>query len=178
MAGVTPTEADRPLDGLLVVPRGEGEMVLGGNVICRSAWTEGHLLIFDQELEPRFLTPAHRHENETQCAYVIAGTVGYWVDGDEAEVSAGGFVVRPAGKVHALWNPTEEPARMLEITTPAEPFQSFQQELRDFHTTAGSGEDLVALAARYGTYLAPEVTAELSARHGVEFGAGYAVVEE
>lgn len=169
-------EADERPAGLLVVSPGEGEALLGANLICRAAWTEGHACVFDQELPPRLLTPAHSHELETQCAYVLAGTIGYWVDGEEAEVSAGGYVVRPPGKVHALWNPTDEPARMLEITTPGERMQRFQQELRDLHAAGGGADELVALAATYGTELAPAVTAELCARHGVSAGQGYAPV--
>jgi len=178
MAGLAPQTWDRSPRGLLVVSHGEGEPLLGGKMICRSGWTHEHTCIFDQEIAPGLLTPAHRHEVETQCAYVVAGTIGFWVDGEEAEVSAGGFVVRPAGKTHALWNPTDEPAQMLEITTPGKRFQRFQQELRDFHAAAGGAEDLVALAARYGTHLAPEVTVELCARHGVDAFPGYAIIED
>lgn len=118
MSGRSQESDERP-DGLLVVAPGEGEGLLGANLICRAAWTEGHACVFDQEAEP---------------------------------------------------------ARMLEITTPGERMQSFQQELRDLHAGGGDADQLVALAAAYGTELAPAVTAELSARHGVSAGQGYAPV--
>jgi mannose-6-phosphate isomerase-like protein (cupin superfamily) len=174
----TPQHSDERPPGLLVVEPEQGELLMGGHVVARAAWSGDRVCIFDQVLPSGILTPAHHHENETQGAFVVAGTIGFWVDGEEATVSAGGYVVRPAGTVHSLWNPTDEPARMLEITTPAEPFQRFQQSLRDLHANGGGGDEIVALAASFGTHLAPDVTAELCQRHGISMGQGYAAEGE
>jgi mannose-6-phosphate isomerase-like protein (cupin superfamily) len=167
-------DVDEKPKGLLVVEPGAGEPLTGASIIGRAAWMDGAVLVFDQVLAPGALTPAHRHTIETQAAYVVSGTIGFWVDGEEAIVSAGGYVVRPVGTVHALWNAGDEPARMLEITSPAEPHQTFQQELTKLSAAAAPIDEIVALANRYGTFLAPEVTAELCERHGVAAATGYA----
>ena len=120
-----PQRADEVPAGLLVVDSGTGERLAGASILGRAAWSAGAFCIFEQEVPPGLITPAHHHEVETQTAYVVSGTIGFWVDGDEQAVAAGGYVVRPPGTVHSLWNSSDEPARMLEITTPATNFQRF-----------------------------------------------------
>jgi mannose-6-phosphate isomerase-like protein (cupin superfamily) len=165
---------DEKPKGLLVVEPDSGEPLAGASIIGRAAWTDGAVCVFDRLIAPGILTPAHRHGSETQAAYVVSGKIGFWVDGEEAIVSAGGYVVRPAGAAHALWNAGDEPAHMLEITSPAEPFQSFMLELTRLAADAAPFDDIVALANRYGTFMAPDVTAELCERHGLAAGTGYA----
>jgi mannose-6-phosphate isomerase-like protein (cupin superfamily) len=164
----------RPLSGLITVAPGAGEPIPAATLIGRAEWAGGLVCVLDQTVEPGILVAAHRHTDETQGAYVLSGSLGFYVDGEEAVVPAGSFVVRPAGSVHALWNPTDAPARMLEITSPAERWQRFAFALREFHA-AGSGDaaQLEALARDYGTFLSPDVTAELVRRHGVTTGRAY-----
>lgn len=166
-----------------VTPAGEGFPLATPaptSIICREAWTEGGLCVFDQVFSPGTITAAHAHGVETQGAYVLAGEIGFWTDGEEATVGAGGYVVRPAGTVHAVWNATDSPARMLEITSPAERFERFILGFNEILERGdGEFEEIVALAARYGTHFHPEVTAELSARHGVSTsGGGYSFQPE
>ena len=160
---------------MIVVAPGAGEPIPAAALIGRAEWAAGLVCVLEQTVEPGTLVAAHRHTDETQSAYVLSGSLGFYVDGEEAVVGAGTYVVRPAGSVHALWNPTSAPARMLEITAPAARWQEFAFALRAFH--AGGSRDpaeLDALARRYGTYLHPEVTVALAERHGVATGRAYA----
>lgn len=159
----------------IVVGPGAGTPIPGASLIGRAEWADGHVCVLEQTVEPGVLVAAHSHRDETQGAYVLGGTIAFYVDGVETTAGAGSYVVRPAGSVHALWNPTDTPARMLEITTPAERWQAFALELQAFHA-AGTGDaaQLAALAQRYGTVLHPAVTAQLADRHGVAVGRGYA----
>jgi mannose-6-phosphate isomerase-like protein (cupin superfamily) len=159
---------------MIAVAPGTGQPIPAAALIGRAEWAAGLVCVLEQTVEPGVLVAAHRHTEETQGAYVLSGFLGFYVDGEEAVVPAGTYVVRPAGSVHALWNPTEAPARMLEITAPATRWQEFAFALRDFHAT-GSGDHagLDALARRYGTYLHPEVTAALAERQGVVTGRAY-----
>jgi len=153
--------------GLLVVGPGEGQPLAGPgplSIIARQGWSDGHVLIFEQQVLPGTLMPAHHHTEETQGAYVLAGSIGFWVDGEEVVAGPGSYVVRPAGSVHALWNDGTEVARMLEVTTPAERYQAFVLGLADL----SAPEEIAAHAARHGTHLDPDVTAELTARLGLE----------
>ena len=152
-------------DPMQVVPAGEGFPLATPapvSIICREAWTGGGLCVFDQVFNPGTITAAHAHSVETQGAYVLEGEIGFWTDGEEATVGAGGYVVRPVGSVHAVWNATESPARMLEITSPAERFEEFILGFNEI-LERGDGDfgEIVALAGRYGTNFHPEVTAEL-----------------
>jgi mannose-6-phosphate isomerase-like protein (cupin superfamily) len=160
---------------MLIVPPGRGEPIPGASLIAREEWADGGMCVLQQTVAPAVLVAAHSHDRETQAAYVLSGTITFYVDGEEADVPADGLVVRPAGSVHALWNATEKPARMLEITAPAARWQAFALELKAFHARGvGTPEELAALAERYGTHLAPHVTSELARRHGLATGQGYA----
>jgi uncharacterized cupin superfamily protein len=166
--------ADQLPGGLLVVSPGEGQPLTGTGpttMIARAGWSEGHVLIFDQQLAPGALMAAHHHTDETQGAYVIAGSIGFWVDGEERIAGPGSYVVRPAGAVHALWNAGDDVARMLEITTPAERYQEFILGVEALRGREGvQHQDFVTHAAAYGTYFADAVTEELTARLGFADG--------
>lgn len=172
-----PQRRDDKPRGLLVVDPGAGQPLSVANVslMARAAWTDGGFCVFDQLVEPMTITPAHSHREETQGAYVISGTIGFWVDGDETVAAAGSYVVRPAGSVHSLWNPTSKPGRMLEITSPATRYQKFVLELEALLQAGAPAPGAIAeLAAGYGTIFDEAVTRELCSRHGVAVeGGGY-----
>jgi mannose-6-phosphate isomerase-like protein (cupin superfamily) len=160
--------------GLVVVAAGGGAPLPGASLIGRAEWTGGAVCVLEQTVPPRLLVAAHCHDVETQGAYVVSGSIGFYVDGEETVAGAGSYVVRPARSVHALWNPTDAPAQMIEITSPAQKWQELALALQAFHERAvGGPAELSELLNRYGTTLHPEVTDELAAQHGVATGAGY-----
>lgn len=167
---------ERPTS-LLVVEPGQGQPLVGAapvTIAARSAWTDGGFCVFDQIVPPRSMTAAHRHAKETQGAYIIEGTIGFWVDGEAAIGKAGSYVLRPVGSLHALWNPTDEPAHMLEITSPATDYQTFILELDELVRSGGGREQIRSLAGRWGTVFDQDVTDELCSRYGVGTeGGGY-----
>jgi quercetin dioxygenase-like cupin family protein len=151
---------------MIVVERGEGQ-ILGSedlHLIGRAEWTNGGFMVIDQIVPPKTITRAHHHRDQSQAAYVLEGTICFWVDGEESEAGPGTYVVRPAGSVHALWNPGDEEARMLEVTSAATGFQELALAATGAETPA---EPLGELAARVGTAFDDEVTEELCRRHGV-----------
>lgn len=159
---------------MLIVPPGTGDPIPGATLIGRAEWVDGAVCILDQTVPPGVLIAAHIHDRETQLAYVVSGTLTFYVDDEEETVSEGGLVVRPAGSVHALWNATDEPARMVEITTPATNWQAFVLELEALFARGDADpEELVTLSERYGTRLTPDVTKALALRHGLTTGVGY-----
>lgn len=154
----------------LVTPGAENRLPLGPAtyVIGRAAWTDGAYTVFDQVVAPRIVTPPHSHAEETQVAIVLSGTVGFWVDGEETLAGPGDYVLRPAGLPHALWNPTDEPARIIEMTSPATRFEAYMERLAELVARSADPAEVEALAGDYGVTFHPEFLADLCERHGVD----------
>lgn len=153
------------------VPLSQGESTF---IVGLSSWTDGAVSVLDQIVPPGLIVPPHVHEHEAQASYVVAGTIGFWVDGEEVEASAGAYVHRPAGKPHTLWNASAEPARMLEITTPAASFEEYMRAVSDLMDAGeATPESVGALAAGYGVHFVPGPFEELCARHGVSPAGGF-----
>jgi len=80
-------------------------------------------------------------------------------------VEEGGFLFKPRGIVHALWNPTDADAIVIEFISPAG-FEGFFEEMGALRTGEGLGV-VQEIAARYGQTPHPELIEELSELHGV-----------
>jgi mannose-6-phosphate isomerase-like protein (cupin superfamily) len=113
----------------------------------------GGFSLVEHPMPPRALAaPLHRHLREDEYSYVLEGKVGALL-GDEVLVAGpGDLVFKPRNQWHTFWNAGDEPARILEIISPAG-FERFFDELVDL------GGALQA---------APEALAELSERYGLE----------
>jgi quercetin dioxygenase-like cupin family protein len=162
---------------MVVVQAGEGRPLSLGQdmvVLGGAALTGGAYSVLDQVVPPRLIVPPHVHDHETQVSLVVSGTLGFWVDGDTAEVGAGGYVLRPAGRPHALWNPTDEPARMIELTSPGAAFEEYMIAASALMDSGdATPESVGALAARYGIRFIDGPLAELSERYGVSPAGGF-----
>jgi hypothetical protein len=69
-------------------------------------------------LEPGRLIPPHTHTREDEVSFVVAGTVTFWIDGRSHLAPPGSYVIKPRGLPHAIWNATDEVARLVEIHSP------------------------------------------------------------
>ena len=82
---------------------------------------------------------------------------------------AGGYIVKPRGELHAMWNASSAPARMIEIISPAG-FERYFIEMAEAIAAAGGQRDpamLAALRARYGLSFDFDGVSDLVARHGL-----------
>ena len=81
---------------------------------------------------------------------MLEGDVGFRSGEKEVVLGPGGYIVKPRGEVHAMWNAGKSPARIIEIITPA----GFEGGMREVAAMAAAGsldpEALGALASRYG----------------------------
>lgn len=148
---------DGPLGALLLLPESE---------------TQGRLAVVEHTLAPRALgAPVHTHRNEDEYSIVLDGTVGVEIDGEAFRAGPGSVVVKPRGIPHAFWNPTDAPARLLEIISPAG-FERYFEGLGKILGVEGPPDlgALVALAARYGLDLDPGSIPRLAAAHGLRLG--------
>jgi uncharacterized cupin superfamily protein len=128
----------------------------------------GALLVHEQVVPPRRLVRAHWHAEVAQWGLVTEGTLMFRVGGESYLVEAGGFIWRPPGLVHAVWNPGLRPARHVEGNMPGDIMLRFYER---FDELARDGqpdlEKIAALAAEHGTYYDDDLTRELEQAHQV-----------
>jgi quercetin dioxygenase-like cupin family protein len=133
--------------------------------LIRAADTEGRFSAQSAVLEPRKLVMPHTHRDEDEFTFVFRGRIGGRVGDQDLVVEEGGFLFKPRGILHALWNPTAADAIVVEFISPAG-FEGFFEEMGGLRNEAGP--DVVReIATRYGQTPHPELIAELSERHGV-----------
>jgi quercetin dioxygenase-like cupin family protein len=100
---------------------------LGARIIHRAA--DGGLSVVEHPIKPRGLASSvHTHVNEDEYSFVIEGNVGFELAGETFVAGPGAFVAKPRNIPHAFWNAGEEPARVLELISPAG-FENFFVEL-------------------------------------------------
>ena len=80
----------------------------------------------------------------------------------------GDLIFKPRDQWHTFWNAGDEPARILEVISPAG-FERFFREIVDLPPTAGSDER-AEVGARYGLEFDPESVARLVDKYGLRFG--------
>ena len=80
----------------------------------------GFASLVEHPMPPRALAaPLHRHSREDEYSFVLEGRLGALL-GDEVVYGApGDLVFKPRGQWHTFWNAGDEPARILEIISPA-----------------------------------------------------------
>ena len=111
--------------------------------------------------------PLHRHNREDEYSYVLEGRMGALLGDEVVYAETGDFVFKPRGQWHTFWNAGEEPARILEIISPAG-FEKFFEELVDAGGVLEAGPEAMGeLCARYALDMRPETVPELVERFGV-----------
>jgi quercetin dioxygenase-like cupin family protein len=153
------------------LPPGAGNLLdlggLGVHFKIRGDQTGGAFAIVEHPLEPHVIVEPHVHSDEDELSYVVAGTI--WARVGEREVKAlpGSYVWKPRGVMHSFWNPGPDPARVLEIISPAgfeRLFEEFAELLEG--TPEPSEDEVVDLCARYGLILDASWVPDLEARFG------------
>lgn len=133
--------------------------------LIKGADTEGRFSTQSAVLPPGKLVVPHSHQHEDEFSFVFRGRIGGRVGDQDLVVDEGGFLFKPRGIVHALWNPTDIDAIVIELISPAG-FEGFFEEMGAL--PAGAGPDTAReIATRYGQTPHPELIAEISELYGV-----------
>jgi quercetin dioxygenase-like cupin family protein len=124
--------------------------------------------LVEHPMAPRALAaPLHRHNREDEYSWVIEGRVGALLGDDVVEGGPGDLIFKPRGQWHTFWNASDEPARLLEIISPAG-FETFFSELVDLGGVLQAGPEAFAeLCARYELDMDPESIPGLVERFGL-----------
>src|SRR5215213_6890902 len=102
---------------------------IGVRFLINGAESGGGFSLVEHPMSPRALgAPLHRHTNEDEYSYVLEGRVGALLGDDVVEAGQGDLIVKPRGQWHTFWNAGDEPARILEIISPAG-FEKYFAEL-------------------------------------------------
>src|SRR6266568_5769279 len=113
--------------------------------------------------------PLHRHTREDEYSYVLEGRVGALLGDDVVIGNPGDLIFKPRNQWHTFWNAGEEPARILEIISPAG-FEKFFGELVDLGGIMKVEQQRLAeLCGRYGLEMDPDSIPRLVERFGLRF---------
>jgi mannose-6-phosphate isomerase-like protein (cupin superfamily) len=142
--------------------------VVGARFIVDGGPSQGRFSLVEHPIVPRGLAaPMHRHTREDEFSYILQGRWGFQLGDDVVYAEPGDLVYKPRDVWHTFWNATDEPARLLEIISPAG-FEGLFVELAGLmEADPGNLEAAAALGARYGVDADPARTARLVAEHGL-----------
>jgi quercetin dioxygenase-like cupin family protein len=139
---------------LTIVQPGEGRSgTLGSIGVDFKFWgadTGGTLSVVEHPFPVGALVPPHLHTLEDEYSIVTEGEIGFRSGDREVVLGAGGYITKPRGEMHTMWNAGKVPARMIEIIQPAG-FEDFFAAMWDMLTSGPpEPEKLLALGERYG----------------------------
>src|SRR5215212_2180756 len=152
----------------VVLSPDEGETVwlrkLGIRFMIGGEDTQDNFALVEHPIGPRALAaPMHTHRYEDEYTYVLEGEV-------VLVARPGDLVFKPRGVPHAFWNPAEEPARALEIISPAG-FERYFAELAPLFPPANEGpldeEAVGAVREKYELEMDMGSIPVLAERHGL-----------
>jgi quercetin dioxygenase-like cupin family protein len=144
---------------------------LGVRFMVDGETTGGAFSLVEHPIPPRALAaPLHTHHDEDEYSYILAGAVGIQL-GDEVFVAAPGeLIVKPRGIPHTFWNAGDEPARLLELISPAG-FENYFREMAPL--LAAEPRDPAAIGqvrARYRLDADLSSMPRLAEEHGLRLG--------
>jgi quercetin dioxygenase-like cupin family protein len=129
--------------------------------------TGGQVAIVEHPFPVGALVPPHVHTREDEFSIVTAGVIGFRSGADEVVLEAGGYISKPRGELHTMWNAGSDEARMIEVITPAG-FERFFMELAEiFEAGPPDPAALEPLAKSYGLFFDAAWVPELMERYSL-----------
>jgi quercetin dioxygenase-like cupin family protein len=153
----------------------DGEVVhlraLGVRFMIDGETTGGAFSLVEHPLPPRALgAPLHTHHNEDEYSYVLEGRFGVQLGDDVLDAGPGDLLFKPRGVPHAFWNAGDEPARLLELISPAG-FENYFRSLAPLLAAAErDGAAIGEVVARYQLDIDFGTIPQLVERHGLRPG--------
>jgi quercetin dioxygenase-like cupin family protein len=131
--------------------------------------TDGGIALLEVTVPPRTLVKPHAHSHEDEFSLVLSGKIGVRLAEEiTEEVPAGSWLAKPRSIPHAMWNVSDEPARVLEVVMPAG-LERYFEELAPILQEHGPEwtQRYSALAEAYGLTILDDWTDELQERYGI-----------
>ena len=161
-----------PPPPLTVVRPGEGRAGdLGSIGVVFKLWggdTGGAVSIVEHPFPVGALVQPHLHTREDEYSIVTEGEIGFRSGDRETVLGAGGYITKPRGELHTMWNAGTTPARMIEVISPAG-FENYFRDVTDLTTDGAAAFEAVAtLAEAYGLqFVDPPWLPDLIARYNL-----------
>jgi len=137
----------------VVQPGGGLAAELGSIGVVFKLWghdTAGAVSVVEHPFPVGALVGPHVHTREDEFSIVTEGEIGFRSGDREVVLGAGGYITKPRGEIHAMWNAGTVPARMIEIISPA----GFEHYFREVSEMLAAGTtDMArfnAVSDRYG----------------------------
>lgn len=143
---------------------------IGVRFMIDGAESGGGFSLIEHPMSARALAaPLHRHSREDEYSYVLLGRVGAQLGDEVLIANRGDLIFKPRNQWHTFWNAGDEPARILEIISPAG-FEQFFLELAKLGgLTSADPLQIGELSRRYGVEVNPESIPSLVERHQLRF---------
>jgi quercetin dioxygenase-like cupin family protein len=141
---------------------------LGALLLAGPDDTGGLVSFVVHDLAPRALgSPLHTHTREDEWSYVLAGEVGFEIEGTTSSARPGDLVLKPRQVPHAFWNAGDAPARLLEVITPG----GFEEYFVALGEAMSAGppdpQRMAAVADRFGLQIDRSSMTRLVQEHGL-----------
>ena len=177
------TDTEAP--AVTVVQPGGGETInlpgFGATFKLYSRDNGGEVAMVEHPFAVGTIIAPHRHTREDEHSIVLEGEIGFRSDDDEVVLAPGGYITKPRGQTHAMWNAGTVPGRIVEVITPGG-FEIYFRELGELlaageadgpagaggHTPLHESAAFAKLAAKYDlTYANPAWLDDVVARYGL-----------
>ena len=153
----------------IYVARDEGGTleVTGGTVTCKMSGLEtgAAYSLWEVVTAPGRGPRPHRHHDQDEDFYVLAGEVQFAADDESVNVKKGEYVQVSRGTVHRYTVTSEQPCRMLIVLTPPGGVEAFWREI-GIPVTDRSSPPPPPGATDF------DKIAKIALRHGMEFVIG------
>jgi len=154
-----------------VEPGGGERVAIPGFGAVFKMWsrdTGGAVSVVEHPFAVGTITTPHRHSREDEYSLVLEGTIGFRSDDSEVVLEPGGYILKPRGQMHAMWNAGGVPGRIVEVITPGG-FERYFHELAELMAEEEPAPSAFAeLATRYGlTYGRPDWLNGIVERYGL-----------
>ncbi len=135
--------------------------------------TGGALAVVEHPFDVGAFVGPHLHTREDEYSIVLEGEIGFRSGDREAVLGPGGYITKPRGELHAMWNAGSNPARMIEIISPAG-FENFFREVADMVGADAPLEAVIPVATAYGLEFSDaDWFPDVMSRYGLQWPPGW-----
>ena len=144
---------------------------IGVRFLIDGADSGGGFSLVEHPMSPRALgAPMHRHAHEDEYSYVTEGRVGALLGEHAIEAGPGAIIFKPRNQWHTFWKAGDEPARILEIISPAGFERYFAELVALGGSSAAPPDALRALGQRDSLEVDPQSIPGLLERFRLRIG--------